>query len=139
MKILLATVLIIVGGFMSYVAIGGFLQKQNKEESSQTLASESAISPAPNSTPANGATKFYTKSEIATRNTPSDCWIIISNKVYSVSKYLTDHPGGASAIIEYCGSDATQGFATQNKPNGGGHSSQARSQLSEYQIGTLQQ
>lgn len=139
MKILLATVLIIVGGFMTYVAIGGFLEKQNKEESSQTLASESATNPAPNSTPANGSTRFYTKAEIATRNTPSDCWIIISDKVYSVSKYLTDHPGGASAIIEYCGADATQGFAKQNKPNGGGHSNQARSQLSEYQIGTLQQ
>ena len=136
MKILLATVLIVAGGFISYVAVAGFIEKQNKEDKAQTVSSdspsgaESAVAPDPS------ATKSYTTADVAIHNNPDDCWIIINNKVYGVSKYLQDHPGGASAISEYCGKEASKAFATQNR-SGGGHSDQARSQLSEFQIGVL--
>lgn len=139
MKILLATVLIIVGGFMSYVAIGGFLEKQSKEEKAQTYTAKTQADPSTGATapPATTASsgKSYTTKEVATHNNSSDCWLIIDNKVYSVNKYITDHPGGASAIIDYCGKEASQAFATQNR--GGSHSSQARSLLGDYEIGIL--
>lgn len=136
MKILLATVLIIAGGFISYVTVGGFLDKQNKEEKAQTVSNESPANTQTTAAPNSSTSKTYTAAEVAVHNNPDDCWIIIDNKVYSVSKYLQDHPGGASAIIDYCGKEASQAFATQNK-SGGGHSNQARSQLSEFQIGVL--
>jgi hypothetical protein len=42
-------------------------------------------------------------------NTEEDCWIIIGNeknggpKVYDVTKYLDDHPGGAEVMMEFAG------------------------------------
>ena len=37
-----------------------------------------------------------------------DCWIIIEGKVYDVSTYMDDHPGGKEIILEYTGGkDAT--------------------------------
>lgn len=44
--------------------------------------------------------------QVATHNSEQDCYIIIGNannggpKVYDVSKYLDDHPGGAEVILE---------------------------------------
>ena len=53
--------------------------------------------------------KEIAASEVAKHNTESDCWIIIGNaktggrKVYDVSKYLEEHPGGAEVMMEYAG------------------------------------
>lgn len=137
MKILLATVLIIVGGFMSYVAIGGFLEKQSKEQKTQTIIdnSPSNSNTSSSSTPAANTNKTFTTDEVPQHSKASDCWLIIDGKVYEVTKYIQDHPGGASAIIDYCGQEATQAFATQG--GGGSHSNQARSILGDYEIGLL--
>jgi len=35
------------------------------------------------------------------------CWVIIQNKVYDVTEFLPDHPGGAEIILRYAGRDAT--------------------------------
>ena len=45
--------------------------------------------------------------EVAKHNTDADCWIIIHNKVYDVTKFLHDHPGGPESILEFKGRDAT--------------------------------
>lgn len=37
--------------------------------------------------------------EIAKHNSVNDCWLLINNKVYNVTNYLGQHPGGASTII----------------------------------------
>ena len=78
-----------------------------------------------------------TTDEIAKHNSVSNCWLIISGKVYDVTKYLTAHPGGVSAISRYCGKDGTQGFAT--KDTGSSHSSYAGNLLNNYLIGTVGQ
>ena len=52
----------------------------------------------------------YTRKEIATHNTVSDCWVIIEAKVYNVTTFLEDHPGGKRAILMYAGKDATKEF-----------------------------
>lgn len=70
-------------------------------------------------------------SEISTRNTKSDCWIAINQKVYNVTDYLDHHPGGASIIIGCSGKDATKEF------NQVGHSRNATKILAKYEIGQL--
>lgn len=53
--------------------------------------------------------KEITAADVAKHNTESDCWLIIGNaktggqKVYDVSKYLDEHPGGAEVMMEFAG------------------------------------
>lgn len=77
--------------------------------------------------------------EIAKHNTVSNCWLIISDKVYDVSGYLQIHPGGSSAITPYCGKDGTQAFATKDLKSTKDHSSLAHNLLKDYFIGNLNQ
>ena len=64
--------------------------------------------------------KFYSKSEIEGHNTASDCWIIYDNKVYDVTKFQHEHPGGPKYLTDLAGKDATQDFDKVN------HSSNAQ-------------
>ncbi|MQL93792.1 hypothetical protein Taro_026448, partial [Colocasia esculenta] len=53
--------------------------------------------------------KTYTKAEVSVHNSKKDCWIIIKDKVYDVTPYVEEHPGG-DAILTNAGGDATEGF-----------------------------
>ncbi|KAL6655736.1 hypothetical protein ACP70R_006562 [Stipagrostis hirtigluma subsp. patula] len=53
--------------------------------------------------------KSYAKKEVSTHNTRRDCWIIIKDKVYDVTSYVEEHPGG-DAILNNAGDDSTEGF-----------------------------
>jgi cytochrome b involved in lipid metabolism len=78
------------------------------------------------------------KSQLAAHNTAGSCWLLISGKIYDVSNYLTAHPGGADTIIQHCGTDSTEAFATR----GGGqrdHSAYAYDMLANYYIGDFGQ
>jgi len=84
---------------------------------------------------AGGQNISLTPAEIAKHNTANDCWLLIRGKVYDVTSYLPYHPGGPQTIIQYCGQDATNAFATQDK--GKPHSPNAESLLASYYIGSL--
>ena len=83
----------------------------------------------------NPNTQGISLSQVATHNTSSNCWIIVSGKVYSVASYISLHPGGRTAITNVCGTDATVAFTTQG--GGGSHSSNAWSILGTFLIGTV--
>ncbi|XP_066353812.1 cytochrome B5-like protein [Miscanthus floridulus] len=53
--------------------------------------------------------RSFTKEEISKHNTRKDCWIIIKDKVYDVTPYVEEHPGG-DAILNNAGGDSTRGF-----------------------------
>ncbi len=116
---------------MSYVVIGGFIQKQQKENGTNSTTTTTS----PVSTTA--ATDTFTVDQVASHNTVKDCWIIINDKVYSVGKFLGEHPGGASDITPYCGKEATGAFDTQDRGSRGGHSAQATQMLADYLVGSL--
>jgi cytochrome b involved in lipid metabolism len=58
--------------------------------------------------PANTVT--YTTAEVATRNTRTNCWTIVSGSVYNLTTYINSHPGGVTAISQICGKDGTALF-----------------------------
>ena len=74
--------------------------------------------------------------EIAKHGSPSDCWIIISGKVYDVTAHLTAHPAGAGTITPYCGLDATTAYDTKGG-RGSSHSSFADSTLPPILLGKV--
>ncbi len=41
--------------------------------------------------------------ELALRNSQSECWVAYQGIVYDVTTFLSQHPGGANAIIPHCG------------------------------------
>ncbi|KAL2898341.1 Cytochrome B5-like protein [Bienertia sinuspersici] len=51
----------------------------------------------------------FTKAEVSLHNKRTDCWVIIKNKVYDVTSYVEEHPGG-DAILTNAGGDSTEGF-----------------------------
>lgn len=56
----------------------------------------------------------YTTAEVATRNTRTNCWTIVSGSVYNLTTYINSHPGGATAISRICGIDGTSLFNGQH-------------------------
>lgn len=68
---------------------------------------------------------------VAQHDDYSDCWVVIYDRVYDVTSFLQDHPGGADVIMDYAGRDATLAF------HGTGHSRDAIEQMRDYLIGEL--
>lgn len=73
----------------------------------------------------------YTLAQVGQHNKPDDVWMVIHNKVYDVTKYLEEHPGGSAILVEVAGQDATQEFEDV------GHSSEASEWLDGLYIGDL--
>ena len=49
-------------------------------------------------------------SDVSKHASDSDCWVIVGDEVYDVTKFLPDHPGGKKAIMLFAGKDATEEF-----------------------------
>uniref|UniRef100_A0A8C1S593 Cytochrome b5 n=1 Tax=Cyprinus carpio TaxID=7962 RepID=A0A8C1S593_CYPCA len=75
--------------------------------------------------------KYYRLSEVEERNSFKSTWIVINNKVYDVTKFLEEHPGGEEVLREQAGGDATESFEDV------GHSTDAREMASSMVIGEL--
>ncbi|KAF6722637.1 Cytochrome b5 type B [Oryzias melastigma] len=84
-----------------------------------------------NSETVDDALKYYTLEEIRVHNMSKDTWLIIHDKVYDISSFLEEHPGGEEVLLEQGGADATESFEDV------GHSLDAREMLQQYYIGEL--
>jgi cytochrome b involved in lipid metabolism len=72
------------------------------------------------------------KREVALHKSAESCWIILDKKVYDVTDYLDEHPGGIGKVMEFAGIDGTLAFLRQ------GHSKEAETIRDKYYIGDLE-
>ncbi|KAF2493646.1 cytochrome b5, partial [Lophium mytilinum] len=75
--------------------------------------------------------KDYTYAEVSDHNSPGDALLVIEGKVYDISTFAEDHPGGEPIILDQAGSDATEAFRDV------GHSDDARAILRTLLVGIL--
>ncbi|KAK0465173.1 FMN-dependent dehydrogenase-domain-containing protein [Desarmillaria tabescens] len=59
----------------------------------------------------------FTLQQVAEHNTASSCWVIIKDRVYDVTDFLPEHPGGAQIILKYAGKDATLAYEPIHPPD----------------------
>ena len=62
----------------------------------------------------------FSREFIAQRNTASDCVVGFNGLVYDLTDWLSRHPGGANAIIPYCGTveEFTQAYNDRHNTDG---------------------
>jgi len=87
--------------------------------------------PAENTPESDAKLNSYTLKEISAHNTEESTWLIIHNRVYDVTKFMYEHPGGPDPLIDLGGSDATEDFESTF------HSTNARNQAKEHLIGKV--
>ncbi|KAI0537499.1 FMN-dependent dehydrogenase-domain-containing protein [Xylaria digitata] len=61
--------------------------------------------------------KELSAQEIASHRSTSSCWIVVDGKVYNVTSYLNEHPGGAAVLLKVAGTDATAEFRKTHSPD----------------------
>ncbi|NWU90748.1 CYB5B protein, partial [Upupa epops] len=69
--------------------------------------------------------------EVGKRNSSRETWLVIHGRVYDVTRFLAEHPGGEEVLLEQAGRDATESFEDV------GHSTDAREMLKQYYIGEI--
>uniref|UniRef100_A0A8C5QUF3 Cytochrome b5 type B n=1 Tax=Leptobrachium leishanense TaxID=445787 RepID=A0A8C5QUF3_9ANUR len=74
---------------------------------------------------------YYTLEEVRKRNSAKEIWLVIYGKVYDVTRFVEEHPGGEEVLFEQAGGDATESFDDV------GHSYDAKEMLKQYYIGDL--
>lgn len=76
----------------------------------------------------------YTLEQVKQHATSSDCWVIVNGKVYDVTNFLFDHPGGEALILDHSGRDITSIMKDDMEHV---HSDTAYDMLNDYCIGVL--
>ncbi|KAM4721867.1 cytochrome b5 type B isoform 2-T2 [Rhinophrynus dorsalis] len=74
---------------------------------------------------------YYTLDEVRKRNSVKEIWLVIHGRVYDITSFVEEHPGGEEVLFEQAGADATESFEDV------GHSIDAREMLKQYYIGDL--
>jgi cytochrome b involved in lipid metabolism len=153
MKWLTAAVLIILVGTVTVFVVGGLVDREDsavpsnrpRTTTSTTLIPSTVTKPGETTTPTSSSPittsapttpePSFTAAEVAQHSSSTSCWLLIDARVYDVTRYLRNHPGGSRTILPWCGRESTTAFATED--GRGEHSDEAYALLDEYFIGEL--
>ncbi|KAI8874257.1 cytochrome b5, partial [Ramicandelaber brevisporus] len=75
--------------------------------------------------------KLISVAEVAKHSKYNDAWVICNGKVFDVTKFISEHPGGENVLMEIAGTDCTENFEDV------GHSLEARDIQMKYYVGDL--
>jgi cytochrome b involved in lipid metabolism len=80
--------------------------------------------------------KKYTAEEVAKHNVldgpNKSTWVIYEGKVYDISNFVSEHPGGTEVLADTAGTDITRSFTEI------GHSDHARGLMTPMLVGELE-
>jgi cytochrome-b5 reductase len=71
--------------------------------------------------------------ELQSHRASGDLWLLIEGKVYDVSVYMEEHPGGANLLLD----SATDNNDSSEDYENAEHSRKAKKKLEEFWIGCL--
>ncbi|GBE87411.1 oxidoreductase [Sparassis latifolia] len=78
--------------------------------------------------------RIYTLEDVAAHSSPSSCWVTRDGKVYDVTNFLPDHPGGDDLLLSYAGRDVGAIMKDSSQHD---HSDSAYDMLDECIIGRI--
>ncbi|MCJ1363097.1 Cytochrome b2, mitochondrial precursor [Acarospora aff. strigata] len=55
--------------------------------------------------------------EVKKHNNEESCWVIVHGRVYDVTEFMPEHPGGMKIILKYAGKDATEAYEPIHPPD----------------------
>ncbi|HEY6020021.1 MAG TPA: cytochrome b5-like heme/steroid binding domain-containing protein [Candidatus Paceibacterota bacterium] len=125
-RVLLAIITVVFVGVLGY---GYFTLPQSGVTTSPAASADSQTTSNTNGAPTKSG---YTMADVAKHNSASACWTAINGKVYDVTSWINQHPGGTQAILSLCGTDGSAAFNGQ-------HGGQGRpaSELASFLLGPL--
>lgn len=97
-----------------------------------TNATTTATTTAIRATPSEGV---FTQADVAQHSTEADCYASINGKVYNLTAWINQHPGGDRAILSICGTDGSAAFNAQHGKGG----LRFETILNGFEIGVLAQ
>ncbi|ATY63916.1 inositolphosphorylceramide-B C-26 hydroxylase [Cordyceps militaris CM01] len=74
----------------------------------------------------------FSRAEVESHSSTDSCYVTIGTKVYDVTNFADDHPGGSSLVLEYAGKDVR---AILNDPTSHEHSEAAYEILDDSLVG----
>lgn len=84
-----------------------------------------------------GAASVFSKEAVSQHSKRSDCWIIVEDGVYDITRAVQDHDRYKYQLDQWCGKDATQAWKTKDSKNKA-HSRKAQIQLDGLRIGKFE-
>ncbi|XP_010544869.1 PREDICTED: cytochrome B5 [Tarenaya hassleriana] len=69
--------------------------------------------------------------ELAKHKCRNNCWILIHDKVYDVSSFMDEHPGGDNLLLSVTGKDGSDDFDEVS------HSDEAKAMMKKFFIGEV--
>lgn len=106
---------------------------QNNDAANDTNSGASQSVTVTPSDSSSAGTDTIALSEVSNHKSADDCWMAVDGKVYDVTDFIANHPGG-NVITQGCGKDASRLFDSEHGP----HVEEARAQLPPFEIGTLE-
>lgn len=130
---------VVVGHTGAQAAWAGVIANTDQPTATTSTSTPRTATPTPSrpaSTPSASASSTtagsYTIADVAKHASASSCWTAINGKVYDVTSWISQHPGGQRPILSLCGKDGSAAFNGQ-------HAGQGRpaAELKQFLIGTL--
>lgn len=84
--------------------------------------------------------KIFSINEVQAHNTTKECWIIVNNNIYDITKFIKTHDGKCEEIklTDFCGKDASAKWIAKQRSEHV-HKRKSVLEFERSRIGTLNQ